>query len=172
MDKENTLGDYVIYSVIYSINLLRLCYVGSTNNIERRKAEHIRTCFNINSPKYNNKLYKAMRKYGVENFVFKTEYLLKSATKQQSFQMEELYRIYLKANLNTNMCFIPVEEKKDYHKKYYENNRDEFLERNKKYREENEHKIKEYQEKYRENNKEVKKEYDKKYRQNKKNKNV
>jgi len=160
------LRNYTIYSITYCLNLVRLCYVGSTNNFEKRKKEHIGVCFNINSPKYNTKLYTAMRKYGIENFKFMIEYELKSATKQQSFQMEELYRKYLNANLNSIRCFIPVEEKKDYHKKYYEENADKI--KDKKYRENNKDKIKEYQEKYYEEHKEEILEQQKKYREDNK----
>jgi len=165
MDKDNNLSNYTIYSITYCLNLVRLCYVGSTINFERRKAQHIRTCFNINSPNYNTKLYKAMRKYGIENFVFKIEYTLKSATNHQVLRVEEIYRLFLKANLNTNRCFLTAEQKKEDKKKNYEENKEEIKEDKKKYYEENVDKIKEYQEKYRENNKEVKKEYDKKYRE-------
>jgi len=137
------LSNYTIYSITYCLNLVKLLYVGSTNNFEKRKKEHISDCFNINSPKYNTKLYTAMRQFGFENFLFKIEFELKSATKQQSFQMEELYRKYLNANLNSQRCFITVEQKKYYKK-----------ENNKKYREENVDKIKEKEKKYREDNKE------------------
>jgi len=173
MDKENTLRDYTIYSITYCLNLVRLCYVGSTNNIERRIKQHTSNCFNIKLPIYNTKLYKAMRQYGVENFKFKIAFELKSATKHQVLIVEELFRIYLKANLNHIRCFRAEEHKKYYQKennkkyrennveqikesvkKYYENNRDEILEKQKKYYEENIEQIKEYREKYREDNKE------------------
>lgn len=59
-----------IYKIINSIN--QYIYVGKTiNTIEYRWKEHLNTYTNPNSKSYNFILYKAMRKYGVENFKIK-----------------------------------------------------------------------------------------------------
>lgn len=43
-------------------------YIGMTNDFERRMNEHINTSFNENSKDFNLPIYRALRKYGVENF--------------------------------------------------------------------------------------------------------
>ena len=46
-------------------------YIGMTKrSIEIRKSDHIKMCNDSNSRMYNFKLYKAMRKYGINNFEF------------------------------------------------------------------------------------------------------
>ena len=57
------------------------------------------------------------------------------------------------------------EEIKEHHKKYYQENKEEIKEYSKKYRQENKEKYQEYSKKYRQENKERKKEYHKKYYQ-------
>lgn len=55
-----------IYKITNKIN--NKCYIGKSSNIEERWKYHIK---NKNSLKeYNKPLYKAFRKYGVENFSF------------------------------------------------------------------------------------------------------
>ena len=43
-------------------------YVGQSNHIERRWADHKARAFNPNNNCYDKPLYRSMRKYGVENF--------------------------------------------------------------------------------------------------------
>lgn len=45
-------------------------YVGQTNNIERRKREHLSCAFNPNSKDYNYLFHKKIREYGIDNFIF------------------------------------------------------------------------------------------------------
>lgn len=46
------------------------CYIGKSNNIERRWQDHKRLAFLLNSKEYNKALYQAIRKYGIDNFNF------------------------------------------------------------------------------------------------------
>ena len=56
-----------IYKITNLIN--QYLYIGQTvNTIEYRWKEHINTCFNSLSKSYNYLIYKAIRKYGIENF--------------------------------------------------------------------------------------------------------
>lgn len=44
-------------------------YVGQSINIEERKQQHFRD-YKYEGKEYNKALYKAMRKYGADNFIF------------------------------------------------------------------------------------------------------
>ena len=57
---------------IYKItNLItKKCYIGKTNNSDRRWRDHKRLAFTENHKEYNKILYQSMRKYGIENFIF------------------------------------------------------------------------------------------------------
>ncbi len=46
-------------------------YIGQSVNIEKRFSKHKTTGFNINSTVYEYPLYRAIRKYGLENFSFR-----------------------------------------------------------------------------------------------------
>ena len=58
----------LIYKITNKVN--NKCYIGSTNNFERRKYEHIISSTSQNYPSYNYPLQKAFRKYGIDNFIF------------------------------------------------------------------------------------------------------
>ena len=45
-------------------------YVGQTNNIERRKREHLSNANNPKSREYNYLFHKKLREYGEDNFIF------------------------------------------------------------------------------------------------------
>ena len=57
-----------IYKITNLIN--KKCYIGKTNDSERRWKDHQRLAFTQDHKEYNKTLYKAMRKYGVDNFSF------------------------------------------------------------------------------------------------------
>jgi group I intron endonuclease len=57
-----------IYKITNLIN--NQCYIGKTNNFERRKKDHFRLAFTEGHKEYNKTLYRAIRKYGQENFSF------------------------------------------------------------------------------------------------------
>ena len=57
-----------IYKITNLIN--NKVYIGQTRaTIQKRYKAHISTAFNENSKDYNNYLYRAIRKYGKENFI-------------------------------------------------------------------------------------------------------
>ena len=57
---------------IYKItNLItNRCYIGKTNNSDRRWKDHQRLAMFDGHKEYDKALYQSMRKYGIENFVF------------------------------------------------------------------------------------------------------
>lgn len=57
-----------IYCITNKIN--GKSYVGQSINIEERWKAHKTRPFNENSSQYNKPLYRAIRKYGLENFIF------------------------------------------------------------------------------------------------------
>lgn len=46
------------------------CYIGQSNNIDKRWKNHKIAAFNINDKGYNYPLYRAIRKYGLDSFSF------------------------------------------------------------------------------------------------------
>lgn len=57
-----------IYKITNIIN--NHCYIGKTNNSDRRWIDHQRLAFTEGHKEYEKTLYRAMRKYGIENFTF------------------------------------------------------------------------------------------------------
>lgn len=57
-----------IYKITNLIN--NHCYIGKTNDSNRRWADHQRLAFTEGHKEYDKVLYRAMRKYGLENFSF------------------------------------------------------------------------------------------------------
>lgn len=57
-----------IYKIENLIN--HHCYIGQSRNIEKRWEDHKIAAFNPNQNSYNYPLYRAIRKYGLENFSF------------------------------------------------------------------------------------------------------
>ena len=77
---------------IYKItNLLNgKCYIGQSTNIQRRFISHRNKPFDINSHSYEYPLYRAIRKYGLENFKFEV------LEECRVDQLNELERGYIK----------------------------------------------------------------------------
>lgn len=57
-----------IYKITNLIN--NKVYIGKTRNSERRWKDHQRLAFTPNHKEYNKALYLAIRKYGLDNFIF------------------------------------------------------------------------------------------------------
>lgn len=78
---------------IYKItNLIdNKCYVGQSRDIQKRFAVHRRTAFNQNSSNYNLPLYRAIRKYGLDNFTFE----VLEECKIDELDQKEIYYISL-----------------------------------------------------------------------------
>lgn len=57
-----------IYKVVNLVN--KKVYVGQSKNIEKRWAAHKRAAYLVDAPSYEYPIYRAIRKYGIENFSF------------------------------------------------------------------------------------------------------
>lgn len=57
---------------IYKITNLEnnKCYIGLSNNIEKRWKEHISNAYNCDDINFNNPLYQDIKKYKVDSFIF------------------------------------------------------------------------------------------------------
>ena len=191
------INDYVFYKIVCIDGDVELCYVGSTANWKERQRNHKRTGNNENDRYYNTKLYKTIRENGGwENFKMIQIGTAEQLTWRKAEQIEEEYRVELKANMNSKRCYVTEEQSKEYRKEkinewrennkdkvkaYVEKNKDKIKEQTKEYRENNKEKLnvwrennkeklKEQTKEYRENNKEKIKEQNKEYRENNKEK--
>lgn len=75
-----------IYKIENKIN--HHCYIGLSVDIYARWKEHKRRPFSPTAPDYDNLLYKAIRKYGIENFDFS---ILETCSKEELSKKEIFY---------------------------------------------------------------------------------
>lgn len=81
--------EYIIYKIINKVN--NKVYIGQTINFKERVRSHRETAFRKSSREYNKPLYRAMRKYGLENFEIKI--IDDSATSFEELNEKEIYYI-------------------------------------------------------------------------------
>ena len=187
---KKVINDYVFYKIVCLDNSVELCYVGSTADFNKRRSTHKSDCYNQDKANYNSKIYKTIRENGGwDNFKMIEIGKKEQLTKRQAEQVEEEYRVELKANMNSQRCYTTEEQKEEADKEYqqnyrgenkdkireqqqnyYEANKDKILERNQKYRDENRDKINERNQKYREANKDKIKEQIQNYQEENKDK--
>ena len=162
---KKVINDYVFYKIVCLDNSVELCYVGSTADFNKRRSTHKNHCNNENSNNYNSKIYKTIRENGGwSNFKMIEIGKKEQLTRRQAEQVEEEYRVELKANMNTRRCYLSEEQKQN----YYEENKDKILEHNQKYYEKNKDKILEHkQEYYQENTDKIKEKLQNYYEANK-----
>ena len=162
------INDYIFYKIVCLDNSVELCYVGSTANWKARNHQHKSDCNNENCKIYNSKIYKTIRENGGwGNFKMIDIGKKEQLTKRQAEQIEDEYRVELKANMNSKRCYITEQQKIDKHKEnnknYRNNNIDKIKEYHQKYYGENKDKILEYQQNYYEENKDKILEYNQKW---------
>ena len=162
------INDYVFYKIVCLDNSVELCYVGSTANWKARNHSHKSICNNENSNDYNHKIYKTIRENGGwDNFKMVQLGTREQLTKRQAEQIEEQYRVELKANMNGKRCYITEQQKeeynKDYNKKYKEEHKEELKEHNKEYSKNYYEENKEYYQNYYKENRDKILEYNQKW---------
>lgn len=125
-------------------------YIGSTNNFNKRKSAHKSKCNNPNDKEYKKPLYEFIRHNGGwDNFIMDELINKKVNTKQELLELERAYIELMGATLNKQIPWKLKElGKEEYHKQYYEENKDKISEyqkeHNKEYYRENKEKILEY----------------------------
>ena len=115
-------------------------YVGSSNDVKRRWAEHKKPSVWKNYP--NNTMYLDMQKYSVDKFDFK---ILEEVESEHLKEIEQQFIETLKPTYNSNNAKgWDIERYKEYKIEYYQQNREKQIE----YYQQNREKRKEYQNKY------------------------
>ena len=181
-----------IYKIICRLDS-NFVYIGSTFNELKQR-------WNMHKNQYTKYLkdgsnfmstHKYYTKYGIENFkiiLIKSYKVIRESQRDNAHLRvyEQLWLNKTKKAVNIHKAFNPLYNKKIYHKKYNELNKEKLNEKSKEnyynnnkekikeYRENNKEKISEYHKnynkEYRENNKEKISEYHKEYRENNKEK--
>ena len=146
--------------LIYTIKTDNGLYVGSTIDFTVRKRAHKSKCFNENCKEYNKKLYQNIRENGGE-YTIEIYKMFPCNSDKDLRSEEENVRKYLNANLNTNLAFQSVEEKKEYIKNWTINNKEHIKQVKTEWRKNNLEKNSLASKKWIENNKEKQKEMDK-----------
>ena len=144
---KKTINDYTFYKIINVNCDVSLCYVGSTANMIERVRDHKCNCNNPNSAKYNTKVYKTIREHGGwDEFRMIPVGYAKQLTLTEARVIEEKYRVELCANLNSFVCHLTEEQRKDRDKlnklNYRQNNKELVRQQEKVYAENNKDKIK------------------------------
>lgn len=135
-------------------------YIGSTTDYRQRKNRHKYDCLNLNSSRYNCKIYIFIRENGgFENFEFKILNQIEYIDKVFKRQQEQSYIDCMKPTLNTHRAHSTNEVLKELHKVnsiiYRKVNKDKISEKQKKYREKNRERIQKNKKSYYEANKDA-----------------
>jgi hypothetical protein len=167
MDYSHT----VIYKLCCKDTSIIDIYIGHTTNFNQRKHNHKTSCCNENTKNHNLHVYKFIRNNGgwdnwtmiqIEEFNCNNS---REATIRERYWIE-----LLKSTLNMINPFTSLEEKVFQKQGWYEENKEEILQKAKEnYQENKEHKL-EYQKQYSEEHKEEISEKQKEYREKNKEK--
>jgi hypothetical protein len=108
----------MMYKIVSNdLNILD-CYVGSTTDFTKRKCAHKTDCTNINSKKYNYKVYKFIRDNGDwHNWSMILIEMYSCTNHLESSQRERYWCEHLNATLNS---VIPSRTKQEYNKDHTE----------------------------------------------------
>jgi len=143
------LKDYIIYKLYCKNKEIIDEYYGHTCAFRARKCHHKASCNNENDRDYNTDKYKFIReKGGWDNWIMSPIEELKNCSLINA-QIREQFHIDLnKSTMNKNKAYITEEQRLDYQKEYFLENRDTLLEKQKEYYLENRDKIVEQKKQY------------------------
>lgn len=141
------------------------CYIGSSVDLKRRKQEHFNESYWKHNP--NKPLYKDMKQYGKNSFLFKPIRLCDPA-ELKKYEQEAIDKYKPKYNVLAAYTGMTREEyNKQYKKQYNKENADSIKQYkkqyNKQYRKENADNIKQYNKQYRKEHADNIKQYKKQY---------
>lgn len=120
-------------------------YIGSSVDLERRKKEHFKKSNWKHNP--NKPLYKDMKQYGKDNFLFKPIWLCdpKELKKYEQIAIDKYDPKYNVFAAYTGLTGLSKEEyEKQYNKQYRKKNADIIKQHQKQYRKEHADSIKQY----------------------------
>lgn len=75
----------------FTNNITKKSYIGQSINLESRYNSHKRNYLNKNLSTYNSKFYRAIRKYGFENFTYEILCQSENYTVEELNYYEQLY---------------------------------------------------------------------------------
>ena len=111
-----------IYKIICLDDSVTECYVGSTNDINRRRLNHKSKCNNPNDKEYDKPLYKYIRDNdGFDNFIMTKIKTVYYEDRDELLKRERHWIERLGATLNTR---VPSRTRKETDAAYYKANRE------------------------------------------------
>jgi hypothetical protein len=148
----STPRNYTFYKFVCINDDVKSCYVGSSANMKKRRTEHKSACNNETCKQYNYKIYKTIRENGGwSNWKIVELATRDNITKREAEQIEEEYRVELKADMNGQRAFTTEEQKKEYYQdnkekiaEYYQDNKEKRTKQMKEYYQDNKEKLAEY----------------------------
>lgn len=121
------------------------CYIGSSVDLEKRKQEHFRESIWKHNP--NKQLYKDMKQYGKDSFLFRPIRLCKPE-ELKKYEQAAIEKYNPKYNVKAAYTGLTGLSKEEYNKQYYKENADNIKQYHKQYNKENIDEIKQYQKQY------------------------
>ena len=133
-DYSNT----VIYKLCCNDPSITEIYIGHTTNFTQRKHNHHSSCYNSNLKYYNLLVYKFIRNNGGwDNWTMLKIEDCNCNDKYEAMNRERYWIETLQSKLNVNNPISTKEEKEKQKKDWYEENKEEILEKGKIHYEEN-----------------------------------
>ena len=140
-----------VYEIVNTIT--GNCYIGSTVDLEKRKREHFRESTWKQKP--NKPLYKYMKQYGKNNFLFRPIWLC-VPTELKKYEQIAIEKYNPKYNIRDACTGLSKEE---YRKQYYKEKADSIKQQMKQYRKEHTDSIKQYRKEHADSIKQYRKEH-------------
>ena len=168
---EMDYSQTIIYKICCKDPEITDMYIGHTTNFTQRKHNHKATCCNENIKNYNLNVYKFIRNNGGwENWSMIQIEVFNCNNSKEALMRERFWVELLKPKLNSINPYTSIEEKAIQKKIWYEQNKEEILQKSKQNYEENIEQIKAYNIQYAQENKEKISEYQKEYQEKNKEK--
>lgn len=169
---EADYSNTIIYKLCCNDPSITDMYIGHTTNFTNRKHSHKTSCCNEKDKKHKQYVYEFIRSNGGwDNWSMIQIEIVNCKTKRDAEAVEHHWIEILHATLNSNKPYAMCKEKPQLYKQdWYEENKDQILQKAKEHYEENkEHKL-EYQKQYAQENKEQIAQNQKEYREKNKEK--